>query len=156
MSDLIKQVSVIEVLLTTAFLILLFGAARWDVRERRIPDVIVIGVFITAVLRAVFLGIPGVPDCILGAFAVSVPMLLSAVAVPGAFGGGDIKLMAACGLFLGIEDVFFSFFYALVLGAAFSVYLLLCKNKTRKDGFAFGPFLTAGIWIRLAFCLFCC
>lgn len=43
----------------------------------------------------------GIGDRLIGALIVSVPMLVLALIVPGAFGGGDIKLMAASGLFLG-------------------------------------------------------
>ena len=38
----------------------------------------------------------------MGGLAVSLPMYLMTLAVPESFGGGDIKLMAVCGLILGI------------------------------------------------------
>ena len=41
-----------------------------------------------------------VADRLIGAAAVSLPMLLIAIAIEGAFGGGDIKLMAASGFLL--------------------------------------------------------
>lgn len=43
----------------------------------------------------------GLIDRLIGALIVSVPMLLLALAIPGAFGGGDIKLMAVSEHFLG-------------------------------------------------------
>lgn len=43
----------------------------------------------------------GLIDRLIGALIISVPMLLLALAIPGAFGGGDIKLMAVSGAFLG-------------------------------------------------------
>ena len=41
----------------------------------------------------------GIASRLLGALCVSAPMLALTLVIPGAFGGGDIKLMAAAGLF---------------------------------------------------------
>lgn len=152
----LKQLSIIETVLTTAFLISLFWAAYQDIRKRQIPDYIVSGIFALAFLGACFLQSPGAAERTAGVFIVSVPMLLTAAVFPGAFGGGDIKLMAACGMFLGAEAVFYSFFYALLLGAFYSVYLIKYKNKSPKTEIAFGPFLAAGILLRLIFQGFLC
>lgn len=54
----------------------------------------------------------GIGDRLLGALIVSVPMLVLALIVPGAFGGGDIKLMAASGLFLGMDAIVCAMFSA--------------------------------------------
>lgn len=83
---------------------------------------------------------------IIGFFAVSVPMLLLTMLIPGAFGGGDIKLMAAAGLFLGVKLVAAAFFFSVLTGGVYGIYLLAGKKKGGKDHFAFGPFLCIGIW----------
>lgn len=147
----LKQWISIQGVLTTTFLTLLFGAAYVDFRRRKIPDRIVFCLFLLGFSSLFFMETPGISQRAAGVFAVSVPMLLTVLYVPGAFGGGDIKLMAACGLFLGSEAVFYSFFYSLVLGGAYSLYLILCKNKPGKTEFAFGPFLAFGIFFRLIF-----
>lgn len=62
---------------------------------------------------------------------------------PG-FGGGDIKLMAVCGLFLGWYGALAALWLAVAAGGAFAVFLLLTKRAGRGSYFAFGPFLCAG------------
>lgn len=151
MSNIIKEILTIRGMLTTTFLCLLTGAAYVDMRKKRIPNPFVFGILLTAATGLFFLDEPDRGERILGAGAVSIPMLLVSLFVPGAFGGGDIKLMAACGLYLGAEAVFYSFFHALVLGGGYSLYLIIHKNKSRKERIAFGPFLAAGIIWRLIF-----
>ena len=81
----------------------------------------------------------------LGALCVSLPMLVLCLAVPGAFGGGDIKLMAAAGLFLGWQATLAAFFLAVVSGGGYGFFLLAAGRARRGDQIAFGPFLCAGI-----------
>lgn len=85
----------------------------------------------------------------IGAVCVSVPMLLLCLAVPGAFGGGDIKLMAAAGLLLGWRNTLVAFFLAVLGGGVYGAALLLTRRARRGDHFAFGPFLCAGIGAAL-------
>lgn len=84
---------------------------------------------------------------LLGAVCVSVPMLILAVVRPGAFGGGDIKLMTAGGVFLGWRITVMSAIAAVVLGGIYGGYLLVVKKAGRATKFAFGPFLCMGMMI---------
>ena len=68
-----------------------------------------------------------------------------------AFGGGDIKLMAAAGLFLGWQNTLLAMFFGIVFGGMYGIYLLAAKKAGKKDHFAFGPFLCAGIVIAMLF-----
>ena len=68
-----------------------------------------------------------------------------------AFGGGDIKLMAAAGLFLGWQNTLLAMFFGIVFGGIYGIYLLAAKKAGKKDHFAFGPFLCAGIVIAMLF-----
>lgn len=85
-------------------------------------------------------------DRIVGIFAASVPLLIAAIVTNG-FGGGDIKLLAALGLCLGWQLVLLTFFGAILLGGLYAIWLLATKRASRKDAFAFGPFIctAAGI-----------
>ena len=69
----------------------------------------------------------------------------------GGFGGGDIKLMAAAGLFLGWQNTLLAMFFGIVFGGIYGIYLLAAKKAGKKDHFAFGPFLCAGIVIAMLF-----
>ena len=62
----------------------------------------------------------------------------------GAFGGGDIKLMAACGLFLGWKLNLTALFFALLVGGRLGL-AAADKTQGQKDQLAFGPFLCAGV-----------
>ena len=88
---------------------------------------------------------------IIGALCVSVPMFLLCLVIDGAFGGGDIKLMAAAGLFLGWQHTLLAMFFGIVFGGMYGIYLLAAKKAGKKDHFAFGPFLCAGIVIAMLF-----
>lgn len=86
-----------------------------------------------------------------GLVAVSVPMLVLTLIVEGAFGGGDIKLMAACGLFLGAKLVLVSMALAVLFGGAYGIWLLAAHKKEKKDHFAFGPFLCLGMALGILY-----
>ena len=123
----------------------LAAAALRDWKTQEIPDRYPLILVSLAVLS--WAAMPGVsvPDRLLGAGCVSIPMLMLTVAVPGAFGGADIKLTAAGGLFLGWKLVATAMIIALFLGGIYGLYLLGVKKAGRKKCFAFGPFLCAGM-----------
>ena len=58
-------------------------------------------------------------------------------------GGGDIKLMAAAGLVLGLPAGIFATILGLLLVLAYSVFLKICK-KTQVIAVPLVPFLSAG------------
>lgn len=82
---------------------------------------------------------------LVGAVIVSIPMLLLALLIPGAFGGGDIKLMAASGWLLGWRAMLPAIFIGILSGGIYCIWMLARKKMTRKDRFAFGPFLAIGL-----------
>jgi len=88
-------------------------------------------------------------DHLIGAFAISVPLLLMAFILVGSFGLGDVKLMAAAGLFLGWQLALAAAFIGIIIGGTYGIYLLLTRKKGRKEHFAFGPALCAGIALSI-------
>ena len=80
--------------------------------------------------------------------------LLLTVLTKGAIGGGDIKLIAALGLWSGIRPLLSVIMYGFLAGGAAALFLLVTKQKKRQDYFAYGPyFALSGIavllsWIR--------
>lgn len=129
----------------------LYAIARLDAATREIPDALNAAVALLGLCRVALLGarqggwVPTVLSHGLGALCVSLPMLVLCLAVPGAFGGGDIKLMAAAGLFLGWQATLAAFFLAVVSGGGYGFFLLAAGRARRGDQIAFGPFLCAGI-----------
>ena len=76
-----------------------------------------------------------------GAFVV-----LAALAIlgRGALGGGDVKMMAALGLWFGVNGIITTACIGFIVGGVAAVIFLLLKIHGRKDYFAFGPFLIIG------------
>ena len=135
----------LQSVLIFAFLCILTVTAFVDYDTMEIPNGFVIAALISGI-AAIFL-FPQISllSRLTGFLCVSLPMLLITFLIPGAFGGGDIKLMAACGLFLGWQLTLLSFFLAVLGGGAYGGWLLITKKKGRKEHFAFGPFLCAGM-----------
>ena len=59
-------------------------------------------------------------------------------------GGGDIKLLAMIGAFLGWQGVCFTIFIASATGTLAGVILMLIAKKNLKFALPFGPFLSIG------------
>lgn len=118
-----------------------------DARTREIPPGANVFLFALGALRAL-LHFSDWTQYAIGLFAVSVPLLLVYLLSKGrAIGGGDIKLMAACGLFLGWKQIVFAFFLACVLGTLVHLPLMALKKAGRE--LAMGPYLSAGVFIAL-------
>ncbi|MDD3253181.1 MAG: prepilin peptidase [Lachnospiraceae bacterium] len=132
-----------------AFLGMLTVVAFVDIDTMEIPDGFVLAILIIGVVSIVTMPGISLAERLIGVFAVSLPLLLITLAVPGAFGGGDIKLMGACGLLLGWKLSLVSLFLAVLTGGLYGIYLLAAKKKGRKEHFAFGPFLCAGMCLAL-------
>lgn len=138
-----------RIFLTFVFLFLLAAAARSDLKERRIPDIVSAGIMLTGIAAVWWMPETGIWQRITGMLAVSVPLLIVTMIKQRAFGGGDIKLLAAGGLFLGADAVLEAFFIAMTAAGLYGIVLLM-KGKGRKKKFALGPFLCMG----MAFSLF--
>ncbi len=59
-------------------------------------------------------------------------------------GGGDIKLMAACGLYLGVVKVVWALMISVYIAGAILIVMLVSKKLKRDQQVSFGPFLSAG------------
>ena len=82
----------------------------------------------------------------IGFFVVSIPLAIIFFASQGAaLGGGDVKLMAACGLLIGWKNIVMAMMFGCVLGAAIHVFRMKFFNAGRK--LAMGPYLSMGIFI---------
>ena len=140
--------SLVYTMLVFSLLAILTAVALVDLDTMEIPNGFVISVGVLGLLTLIF----PEPDLIskaIGFFVVSVPLLVITLVVPGAFGGGDIKMMAVVGIFLGWELTLFSLWVAVLFGGIYAIYLVTTKQKDKKEHFAFGPFLCVGITFAL-------
>lgn len=133
------------------FLGLLLLTACKDYHTRRIPDRYVAGILSLGGLFVWLFPTVHAADRLAGGLSMGLLLTVLSLAGAGAFGGGDIKLMAAAGIGLGTGRIFAGFILS-VLAAGLYVSLLLLSGRIKwKESFAMGPFLCAGIWTALIF-----
>ena len=138
-------------LMVFAVIMILLAIALIDLNTTEIPDSLIIALTPLAVASIWLL--PGVTflSHAIGLAAVALPMLLLTLAIPGAFGGGDIKLMAVCGFILGWQLTLLAFFIALLIGGSIAVFLLASGKRKRGQHMVFGPAICAGTVTALFF-----
>lgn len=76
-------------------------------------------------------------------------LLLLALVSRGGLGGGDIKLAAVLGLFLGWPLAPLSVFLGCCLAGLTGIILICAKKKNSKDAIPFAPFLGVGGYITM-------
>jgi len=64
-------------------------------------------------------------------------------------GGGDVKLLAMIGAFLGWKAVILTIFLSSLIGSIIGIVVMLFKGKDLKFAIPFGPFLALGAVISL-------
>lgn len=120
-----------------------------DADTQEIPDSLNIAILLCGIAAIWVMGDVTILSRVIGIFAISVPLLLIAILISGAFGGGDIKLMAAAGFLLGWQNAIVATFIGIILGGVYGIILLARRKKGRKEHFAFGPCLAVGIFSAL-------
>ena len=68
--------------------------------------------------------------------------LLLAIISKGSLGGGDVKLIAALGLWLGSQKLLNVVLFGTVCGGVSALLMILAKKKNRDSYFAYGPYFT--------------
>ena len=68
--------------------------------------------------------------------------LLLAIFTRGALGGGDVKLVAALGIWLGSENLLNVVIFATIAGGLAATLMIVTKQKDRNSYFAYGPYFT--------------
>lgn len=118
-----------------------------DFRTREIPYEINLLILLLGLIH-LMLHLSDWSMYVIGFLSVSVFLYLIYLLSSGrAIGGGDIKLMAVCGLLLGWRAVL----TGLWLGCMLALILHLIRIKVVHAGraFALGPYLAAGIWLAM-------
>lgn len=85
---------------------------------------------------------------VVGFGAVSLFLAILYYATKGrAIGGGDVKLMAACGLLIGWKLIIMAFLVGCILGAV--IHVIRMKISGVDHVLAMGPYLSAGVVIAV-------
>lgn len=118
-----------------------------DERTQEIPEGINIFILVLA-LAASVIDYNNWLTHLIGAFAVSIPTALIFIFTKGrGIGGGDVKLMAVCGLLLGWKLIIFAFFVGCILGAG--IHILRMKFSNKGHVLALGPYLSLGVFFAM-------
>jgi prepilin peptidase CpaA len=113
-------------------LLVVLGAAVFDVRYRRIPNWLSMSGVLAGLALNTFLyqGWPGLRLSLQGlGLGFGVYFLLYALR---AMGAGDVKLMAAVGAIIGWQDWFATFLITAIIGGAMALILVAAKGRVKK------------------------
>jgi leader peptidase (prepilin peptidase)/N-methyltransferase len=136
-----------ETIVAMTFYYLLLTITISDLEEHKIPNSVILPFFIIGLFERLlisettnwyfnpFLGI------IVG-FGI---MFLLAYFSKGGMGGGDIKLLAVIGVFIGPLGALITLFLSAFLGLFYAIFSGAALKKGTK--IPFGPFLAIGAWI---------
>ena len=136
-------------IINVIYIAILLCVACQDYKTRIIRNKFHIIIFSLAIVQMLLIPEYRMLDRLIGMLAVSAPMLLLTLLIPRAFGGGDIKLMAASGFFLGMRLILCAMILAIIAGSVYGIIMLKNRKRDRKDQFAFGPFLAIGLAIAV-------
>lgn len=131
-------------MIQSGIMICLILIAYKDGTTRRIPDGLTVGMGVLGILSEFLVLEMGWCLRLLGATSVSGLLLLLCLIRPGCFGGGDVKLAAACGLVLGLEKNLEAFVIAVLAAGGYAAVLLVFGKLRRDSQIPFGPFLCLG------------
>jgi len=126
------------------FAFLLILAAVWDIRKREIPDAISLLIMITGLLAI------DTWDAFSGLVMTGLPYFLAAILIHRdngfSIGGGDIKLMAACGFVLGAPLGAIQSIISLVLAMIAGLCIRLSGESKKLNSIALplAPFFCVG------------
>ena len=127
----------------------LLTLAMIDARTKEIPFGINIFIGILALIN-VGLNYTQIMNHILGFLVITVFLLLLFIlSIGGAIGGGDVKLMAVAGLYLGLSRTLFAFLLACLVGSIIHIVRMKFFGADRE--LAMGPYLAIGLYISLLY-----
>lgn len=127
-----------------------------DYYEQIIPDGLVFIILVSSIIYKftiyfIYKSPITLWNSIMGFLTGGLLFLLIAVVSKGAMGGGDIKLIAVLGFILGLKKTLLNILLSFLIGAVFSILLLLSGKKGRKDAIPFGPFICLAFLITILY-----
>lgn len=120
----------------------LTAAAFIDIEHRRIPNAVTVPAIAAGLLFAAAAG--RLAEAGASAIGAAAFFALAGAVARGGIGGGDVKLAAVIGAFLGWPGVLLALTLGTGLGALGGIALILSGRATRKTALPFGPALTVG------------
>jgi leader peptidase (prepilin peptidase)/N-methyltransferase len=134
----------VDFAVASALLATLIAITAIDLRHQIIPDVITLPGIAAGFVASLATGRVSWLDSLIG-IAVGGGIFLVIILVSGGgMGGGDMKLGAMLGAFLGWKLGLLALLMAVLAGGAVAIGLLALGRKGRKEAIPFGPFLALG------------
>jgi leader peptidase (prepilin peptidase) / N-methyltransferase len=137
-----------------AFVAALIAITVIDLYHQIIPDVISLPGIAVGLLTSLVVAQITFLNSVLGILFGGGSLFLVATVYHWLFkregmGGGDVKLLAMIGAFLGWKAVILTIFLSSLVGSVTGIILILIKGKDFKYAIPFGPFLSVGAVISL-------
>jgi leader peptidase (prepilin peptidase)/N-methyltransferase len=133
-----------DFLVAIVLLAALVAITAIDLSHQIIPDVITLPGIVVGVVANLVTGRVGWIESLLG-IAVGGGIFFVIILVSrGGMGGGDMKLAAMLGAFLGWKLGLLAILLGVLSGGVVALALLIMRRKGRKEAIPFGPFLALG------------
>ncbi|MBI4609155.1 MAG: prepilin peptidase [Candidatus Rokubacteria bacterium] len=139
----------VDLIPTWLFLGALVAITGIDIEYQLIPDRITLPGIVLGVLVNLVTGHVTLAQSLLGILVGGGTFFVVIVVSRGGMGGGDMKLGAMIGAFLGWKLVILTIFFSVFLGGGIATVLLVSGIRRRKDPVPFGPFLAIGSTVAL-------
>jgi leader peptidase (prepilin peptidase)/N-methyltransferase len=138
-----------DFVVAAAFLAMLIAITAIDLSHQIIPDVITLPGIVAGVVANLVTGRVTWLESLLGIAVGGGIFFVIIIASRGGMGGGDMKLGAMFGAFLGWKLGLLAVLLGVLAGGVTALCLLLLGKKGRKEAIPFGPFLALGGAITL-------
>jgi leader peptidase (prepilin peptidase)/N-methyltransferase len=127
-----------------------------DIDFQIIPDVISLPAILISFFLSIFVLNRSFISTILailigGGIFFIIGKIYELVAKKEGLGGGDVKLMAYFGGYLGLKSIFFIIFVSSLFGTIYGLSLMILHGKKSSQAIPFGPFLSLGAFLYLFF-----
>ncbi len=127
-----------------------------DLDHQIIPDVISLPGIVVGLAFSLVSPLVTPTDALLGVLVgggtlLTVAWLYQKLRGVEGMGGGDVKLLAMIGAFLGWQSIFVTLFVGSVIGSIIGVVVMLYEGADTKLAIPFGPFLAGGALVYLFF-----
>ncbi|MEG2708548.1 MAG: prepilin peptidase [Vagococcus sp.] len=136
-----------ETIVAMTFYYLLLTITISDIEEHKIPNAVLLPFFIIGLFERLLIS-PASNwffNPLLGVIVGFGVMFLLAYFSKGGMGGGDIKLLAVIGVFVGPIGALITLFLAAFMGLFYAIFSGAAMKKGTK--IPFGPFLAIGAWL---------
>jgi len=122
-----------------------------DIKHKIIPNKLIVTGLIGGLIFRILMYNYGYIDYLLGLALGGGILLIISLISGGEMGGGDIKLMALIGLFVGWKLTLLTLFLSVLFGALGGMILIAVKIKGRKDYMPFAPYIAFSYFISIMY-----